>query len=138
MTIDKDSVAVVSTYVVSDSGEFTEALFALLSADAKEILDVADPGLSATLYDRAHALMVCHLYAMRDPELALKSMSHGGYSFSRDAGVTAYSLQYDAILAQCSASLDTSSGAAVTRCDAEMTDLNLDGGTVPTFPSMEE
>jgi hypothetical protein len=108
----------------------------LLIAQAKERLDQDDPGLSTTTYERCHALMIAHMYQMADPQMGLRSFNSGDFSGSQDVGVTAQLIEYKqtieaALVAIQNADIDDAT--EVTRCDAVMTELQLDGQEVPRF-----
>lgn len=139
MTITAASIPLVSKYTVSDSGDFTNALFTSLSADAKTILDEDDPGLPSALYDRCHALMVCHLYEMRDPQAGLKSFTSGDFQGSKEAGVTTYLLQYRDIIDRYQYSTVTGAipSDGIERCDVDMGVMALDNEDPISFGEFE-
>jgi hypothetical protein len=131
MAVTAAMIAEVSPYSVDDETAFSKATFARLSAVAKVLLDRDNPGLTADLYDYAHALMICHLYDTgKTGGGALKSESIGSYSYSKDAGASAYLLQYRSIMASYSAS-QTIEGQE--RSDADMGEMHLDQSEVPEY-----
>jgi hypothetical protein len=118
------------------TAEATAAL-STYSAVAQARLNNDDPGLSTTLYDWCHALMVCHLLAASAPEAGLRGHTSGDYSEQRTPGTTTWSLQYRETIARYAAaqavSADTGLEEAV-RSDAVMPGLSLDqdgGGDSP-------
>jgi len=136
MTITSANIPLVSKYTVSDSGDFTNALFTSLSADALTLLTEDDPGLPADLYDRCHALMVCHLYETRDPEAGLKSFNSGDFQGTKEAGVTIYLLQYRDIIQryQYKTADTTAPTDGIGRCDVNMGPMALDNSDAYAFP----
>lgn len=137
MTITTYTIPLVSKYTVSVSGDFTTSLFNSLFIDAQEILNKDDPGLPTRLYDRCHALMVCHLYETRDPEAALKSFNSGDFQGTKEAGITTYLLQYRDIIQRyqydtTQANITASEG--VGRCDVNMGPMSLDNSDAYAFP----
>jgi hypothetical protein len=107
-----------------------------LIADAKERLDQDNPGLSLTAYERCHSLMVAHMYQIGDPQMGLKSFSSGDFSGSQDAGVTAQLIEYQNTLLAAGAKIQNDSSGnpdVVERCDAVMSELQLDSAEVPRF-----
>jgi len=139
MTISTANIPLVSKYTVSDSGDFTTDLFNSLFADAKTILDEDNPGLPADLYDRCHALLICHLYEMRDPQAGLKSFTSGDFQGSKDAGVTTYLLQYRGIIQRYqnkSAATDIPT-SGIGRCDVDLGVMALDMDDPITFEELE-
>jgi hypothetical protein len=111
---------------------------AALITDAKERLDLDNPGLPLTTYERCHSLMVAHMYQIGDPQMGMKSFNSGDFSGSQDAGVTAALLEYNqtieaAVIRLQNAETSSTDMATVKRCDAEMPDLQLDAQDVPRF-----
>ncbi len=140
MTITAQNIPLVSKYTVSDSGDFTTSLFTSLSADAKTILDEDAPdNLPSDLYDRCHALMICHLYEMRDPQAGLKSFTSGDFQGSKEAGVTTYLLQYREIIQryQNKSTTDDIPTSGIGRCDVDMGVMALDNADPITFEELE-
>ncbi len=100
--------------------------------------------LPTVVYDRAHALMICHFYAGdQQGDLEMKSEDRGGdWKYTKAAGDTTYLVQYRALLARFGidagalAPADVPDDGAV-RCDAVMEELQLDGNTIPTYTDEE-
>lgn len=101
---------------------------------AAALLDADDPGLTETLYDWCHALLICHLRSSGDPASGLKGYKSGDYSETRDPGVTTWLLQYREIIEQASRGAPTVTDAGVIRSDAVMEDLQLDTADVLFYP----
>jgi hypothetical protein len=133
-------IGYVSPYTVSDSGAFTTSLFAYYSPIAAALLaNEGGADLPATLYDHCHALIICHLFAVKGGETALKSFSSGGLSWSKNPGETPYLIDARAIIArelEEHAEDGMSESAAlvdVVRADANIGNLKLDRSTSPVF-----
>jgi hypothetical protein len=137
MTATTAQIALMSPFTVSDSGTFTNAVFTYLSAAAKSILDQDDPGLDATQYDLAHALMICHLYSTQKLGAGgFKSESTGKYSYTKDdAGSSGFLLQYKSIIAGGENAVSDASGELTgqKRNDASMPEMELDQSEVPDY-----
>jgi len=133
MVVTAANIPLVSEYSVSDSGAFTTTIFNGLFADAKEYLDEDDPGLSTTQYDRAHALLICHLFEMRNPDAAYSSMSSGGISGSRVPGTSSFSIQYFEMIGRGASRSLPEEQADIRRCDVDMGDMALDQNTMQEF-----
>lgn len=139
MTATSAMIAYISPYTVSDSGNFTTAKFNHLSAVAKNILDGEDPGLSSTLYDHAHALLICHLYESGNlGQGALTSERIGDYGYSKEAGETSFLIRYRGILAKASAGQSAEDLEEQERTDHAMSAMQLDQSTIPKYTSEEE
>ena len=108
-------------------------------APAIEDLLVDNPGLGPANYDRALALLVCHYYAADSQgDLEMKSEDRGGdWKYSKDAGMTSYLVQYQALIARHGKPSDVPVDGTV-REDASMTGANLDLNTLPTFTETED
>lgn len=108
------------------------AALSTYSAIAQARLDNDNPGLSTTLYDWCHALMICHLLASANPATGLKGYSNGDYSESRNPGQTVWMLQYNQVLDDFQA--DEAEGVEeVERADANMPEMHLDQSDIPTY-----
>ena len=105
---------------------------------ALEVLEREDPGLGSATYDRAAALMVCHLAAAdKQGDLEMKSENRGGdWSYAKDPGQTSYLVQYRALLEQFAAPADLAD-EGIVRADATITGLALDEVRLPTFTDLE-
>jgi len=135
MTVSQAMIGYVSPFTVSDSGEFTTAMYTYLSAVAKARLDQENPGLSETLYDHCHALLICHLFVARRGELDKSSVSVDGYSYARSkTGSTTYLEEYLKILSEFAekASITLLSSSDSVRNDAGM--MPLDENDAQVFP----
>jgi hypothetical protein len=147
MTVTAAMISQVSEYEVSDSKPFKPALFTALQAVAAGILAADDPknllpssaetgGISVR--DYCHALLIAHLYAIKQGKTGYQSEAMQGYSVTRKLGETAYSIQYRDIL-KTFASTSTSRLDSdrfrkfVLRADAKMPDFNLDQAETPIF-----
>ena len=101
MTITKAMVMQVSSFSVSDDGDFDETDFTQYKAWAKEELDRDDPGLSTAAYDQAHANLICDIYVNSKGGRNFKSEKIGDYGYTRDdGGKSSYRLRYEEILRQ--------------------------------------
>lgn len=102
MTVTKGMVMQVSTFSVSDDGDFDETDFAQYKAWAQEELDRDDPGLSTATYDQAHANLICDIFVSSKGGRNFKSESIGGdYSYTKNGGdKSSYRLRYEEIIAQ--------------------------------------
>jgi hypothetical protein len=107
------------------------------AALAIEALALDAPDLGGASYDRAEALLICHMAAADlAGDLEMKSENRGGdWSYSKDAGQTSYLVQYRALLAQFAVAAIADEG--VIREDARMTGLALDEVLPPIFTSLE-
>ncbi len=138
MTVTATMIAEISPFAVDDEKAFTKTVFARLSAVAKAILDKEDPGLETALYDHAHALLICHLYeSQKMGRGALKSEGIGDYSYSKDAGVTSYLLEYRSVIALGNQSA-TAALEEQERTDHEMGEMQLDQSAIPKYTEDEE
>lgn len=139
MTVTASSISLVSKYTVSESGPFTTTIFNGLLEDAKSLLAIDDPGLPSLLYDRCLALLICHLYETRDPEVGLSTFKSGDISATRHAGQTVYLIQYQDIIDRYvagSLTLLTSDAGTAERCDADIWVMALDDCPIPEFPAL--
>jgi len=111
---------------------------AYYAALALETLALEAPGLGGASYDRAQALLICHMAAADlQGDLEMKSENRGGdWSYSKDAGQTSYLVQYRALLEQFAAPADLAD-EGVVREDARITGLALDEVRPPVFTSLE-
>lgn len=102
MTVTKEMVMQVSTFSVSDSGDFDKTDFDQYSTWAKEELDRNDPGLPAGKYDEAHANLICDIFVSSKGGRNFKSEHIGGdYSYTKDGSdKSSYRLRYEEILKQ--------------------------------------
>lgn len=101
MTVTKAMVMQVSSFSVSDDGDFDETDFAQYKAWAKEELDRDDPGLPSAAYDQAHANLICDIYVSSKGGRNFKSEKIGDYGYTRDGGgKSSYRLRYEEILRQ--------------------------------------
>jgi hypothetical protein len=103
------------------------------NAIAKAILDKDNPGLSTTLYDWCHAQLICHLWAIGDPNAGLKSFTTGDFSGSQDAGSTIWWLAYRQTIEDFQSDSTADSETTVGRCDAEMPEMRFDQSIVPRY-----
>lgn len=92
MTVSKDDIAMYSTWTVTTSGPFTEALFTEYKAKAQVLLDIIDPGLSGEAYDWVHALIICHMYELKLGTIEVRSVVPGEWEFIQP-GVTGFWIQ---------------------------------------------
>lgn len=101
MTVTKAMVMQVSSFSVSDDGDFDETDFAQYKAWAQEELDRDDPGLPTAAYDQAHANLICDIFVSSKGGRNFKSEKIGDYSYTRDnGGKSSYRLRYEEILRQ--------------------------------------
>jgi hypothetical protein len=130
MTITSATIALMSPFAVSDAAgsKFTTAEYNYLAAAAKKRLDRESPGLDATEYDHAHALLICHMHEVRLGSTGLKSESIGDYSYTRDAGTTTYLLDYLQIVEGAAAHAGSNEDSE--HVDAEMDGFKLDQSNV--------
>ncbi|MCK5431427.1 MAG: hypothetical protein KAJ03_01720 [Gammaproteobacteria bacterium] len=137
MVVTPEMVEMVSPYTIGTaSGDHaTQAQFAQYSTWAADTLDDADPGLTTSKYDEAHANLIADYIWKKDGKADLTREEIGDYEYQRKGTVGPYRLAYDAILADYDNTLTASlASAGVTREDAtETADMNLDQGGVPTF-----
>jgi hypothetical protein len=140
MTVTAAMIAEISPFEVDDETEFTKAVFTRLSAVAKAILDKEDPGLDSTLYDHAHALLICHLYeSVALGRGAMKSESIGDYSYSKESGATSYLIEYRSVLLlQSGPSSSSDTVEEQERTDHAMAPMQLDQSATPKYTSGEE
>jgi hypothetical protein len=131
MTVSEAMVARYSPYTVGDTGDMTSAEFTLYSTEAAAILALDNPGLSSTVYDICHVLMILHLFESSKGNLDMKSEKLDNYSYTREhAGETSYLTQYNMLIEKYT---DTQGGLAsftdaedVERADKDMDELLLD------------
>lgn len=126
----------VSPYEVTADGPFTPQIFSTLAAVALAKLDQDDPGLSAALYDYAHALLIIHLFEVKKGSGGgIISEKLGDYQYTRVAnGKTTYLAEYDNLIASATAKVArTAATAGEDRSDKAMADFELDGAGVPSF-----
>lgn len=103
---------------------------------AKALLDNDSPGMSSTLYDWCHALLICHLLHSSNPEVGLKGHTSGDYSEQREPGVTTWLIQYQQIISTFRRTAVSSSSSTLEkalRADSVMGDFKLDQGDLPEF-----
>jgi hypothetical protein len=137
MTVSPALLSAVShgTVVVDDSGTLTDEVYQVLVTDAKSLLDqeetVKKGILPTNIYDRLHALLICHLWEGGDPTYVLSSYHSGDYSQSLGkAGVTVYIVQYQEILLKWSQQNTPQVQDAVTRADVDMGLAQLDPNSI--------
>lgn len=119
--------------VVSDSLAFTNAIYALLVIDAKSLLDqeVGSRNLPSNLYDRCHALLICHLWEIGDPSYGTTSYSTGDYSQGlKDPGESVYSMQAKVIIAKWNNQSTPQAETAVQRADTNMGYMQTDPNAI--------
>ncbi len=94
MTVSATTIALVSPFTVSATGDFTDTDLTSYTAIAAKRLEGMYPGLSSsmdsTLYDYCHALMICHLYKASRGNLEKKSETRGDVGWTKDPGATSY------------------------------------------------
>jgi hypothetical protein len=120
--------------VVSDSLAFTTAIYNLLVIDAKSLLDqeVGSGNLPSNLYDRCHALFICHLWEMGDPSYGTTSYSTGDYSQGlKEPGQTIYSMQVMQIIAKWNQQSTPQAESSVQRADCDLGLMQTDPNTIP-------
>jgi hypothetical protein len=140
MTVDATMISRVSPFTVSPTGDMTADDLAYYASVAKLQLDDEDPGLDSTMYDYCHALLICHLFFSSKGNLDLKSENIGGkHSYSKDTGVTSWSIQYNQIIKDKRKALIKSNRSTdvTERCDVHMPELQLDQSRVPTYPKLQ-
>ena len=137
MTVTEAMIPQVSPYTIGAAAtdDATSADFTQYSTWAADTLDDADPGLTTSKYDEAHALLIADYIWKKKGKADMKSEGIGDYKYSRDGTISPFRLAYDAILADYDNTLTASAASeGVTRTDATATaDMNLDQGGVPTF-----
>ena len=136
MTVTEAMIPQVSPYTIGASAtdDATSADFTQYSTWAADTLDDADPGLTPSKYDEAHALLIADYIWKKRGKADMKSEKIGDYSYGRDGTISPYRLAYDAILDDYDSTQVALASAGVTRADAtETADMNLDQGGVPTF-----
>jgi len=131
MTVSASDIPIVSIYSVSDAegSIFTTTLFTTLSAQAKAILDeIAPSGTPTVIYDRCHALIIAHFYALKLGQIEMRSKDNGDVVWVQP-GTTGYWLQATALLKQFEVTafeeLDSTMDG-VTRADGATTAFRLD------------
>jgi hypothetical protein len=136
MTISTTLISQVSKFTVGQ-GDFTSALYTELVTEAQAILDHQQNigNMPVSLYDRCHALLVCHLYLLRDPAMGLNSYSAGDYSQSISGPGTfetgtAYAAQYLSIIKMWTQQNLPQTLTEVRRADSSMLYAKLDGNAV--------
>jgi hypothetical protein len=125
----------MSPYTVSDGAgsKFTTAVYNYLYAKAKARLDRENPGLATEDYDHAHALLVCHMFAVKLGDANKTSESLGDYSYSASSKGSSYLEEYKALLSSVG-SRTPSSNVSESRADIDMDDFDLDQHEIPKFP----
>ena len=136
MTVSTMLVSAVSRglIVVSDSLAFTNAIYALLVPDAKSLLDqeVGSNRLPTNLYDRCHALFICHLWEVGDPSYGTTSYHSGDYSQGlKEPGQTVYSMQALAIITKWNQQGTPQAESTVQRADCNMGLMQTDPNAIP-------
>ena len=135
MTVSEALVSAVSHGLVANGvGGFTSAIYTLLVPDAKSLLDqnVGRGNLPSNIYDRCHALMICHLWVIGDPAYGFASYSAGDYSQSlKEPGDSVYSLQVKASIAQWNQQGTPQAQSGVRRADCDMGLMQTDPNTIP-------
>lgn len=111
----------------------SDAEFVHFKTIAMELLDRDNPGLSTTMYDHCHALMMAHLYFARDYKTGMRSFSTGDFSGSQEPGVTIYLIEYQQILKDFQPIDLQETDIETTRCDAVMDEFKLDQSESPSF-----
>lgn len=143
MTVSKAMIGYVSPFSVTEgetTGDISDAAYTFYSAQAKEILDEDNPGLSTNQYDLCHALMIVHLYVAKRGGLDLTSESLGGVrSTAKREGITSWLLQYEDTIrrAKNKSNADALQTEMLERCDRTMGDLELDRQPIPKYDGME-
>lgn len=115
-----------------------EAAITAYQSVTQAILDNDTPGLSSTLYDWCHALLICHFRSSSIPEVGLKGHSSGDYSEQREPGVTTWLIQYQQIIQRFNITAASVAGSATERAvrsDEVMDDFKLDQSDMPSFYS---
>lgn len=139
MTVSASDIPLISPYTVSDSAgsKFTTAEFTRHFAKAQARLDREAPsGMASDEYDQAHALLICHMHAVKLGSAGLKSESIGEYSYSQDPGMTSYLQEYLALMSgNASPSTDDLDNE---RADATMSEMDLDQSQVPDYSGRTE
>lgn len=92
MTVEQSDIALYSSHAVSEDGPFTVEMFEGYSVTAQAILDKINPGFDAETYDWAHALLIIHLYELKQGTIEMKSVSPGEWEFVQP-GITSWWLQ---------------------------------------------
>lgn len=128
MTVTAADIPTVSPYEV-DENVFTTALFTALSAQAKAVMDEVSPdGMPTVMYDRCHALIICHFYALKLGEIEMRSKETGDVVWVQP-GQTGYWIQAFDLMKQFETvafeELDSTMDG-VTRADGASTAFRLD------------
>ena len=128
----------VSTFSVSDSGDFDKTDFDQYSTWAKEELDRDNPGLPASKYDEAHANLICDIFVSSKGGRHFKSESIGGdYSYTKDGSdKSSYRLRYEEILKQWGSEQPTA-GQEREDVDYMPNQFNLDQQAVQKFEEQD-
>lgn len=134
MTISESMIAQISPYTVGALLPFSTTIYTLYAAIAKAKLDAEDPGLPSTIYDYCQALLVVHYYEVKRGATNVKSKSFGNASVTRGDDDSNYMAQYKSIIASYSKSVNVIGlSGGVERCDADMEELRLDEGDIPSY-----
>ena len=137
MTISQPLIAAVSAgqIVVNDSGPFTTAIYDLIVPDAKSLLDQEEVKgiLPSNIYDRCHALLVCHLWTIGNPTFGLSSYHSGDFSQSiKDPGQSVYWMQFQYIIQKWNQQNTPQAEDSVARADCDMGLGKLDPNSIIT------
>lgn len=138
MTVTAADVAKVSIYSVSDAegSILTNTLFESYRDDAAEILDQISPGVPERIYDRCHALLIAHFYALKLGQIEMRSKETGDVVWVQP-GKTGYWVQCMDLIEEFKqgAPVATISAASskVTRADSGSSLFRLDQSTPTTY-----
>lgn len=132
MAVTYSLVSIASRGAYIPTGEADTTYVALKAVAAARLDNEAPTGLSTTLYDWCHALMITHM-ALSDDTAGYKSFSTAEFSASQDPGSSIFLIEYKQILTDYSETVDYSAESDCTRADANMPDFKLDQSDIPTF-----
>ena len=124
MTVTPEMIKLVSPYEVSEDGDFTYDDFLQYKTWAQSELDNVDPGLTTSMYDQAHALLICDIFEQSKGRSHLKSEKIGNYSYTTadnngNGQKTAYRIRFENMLSTMSTETVT---AGVDRIDMDADD----------------
>jgi len=132
MSVSYSLVGIASRGAYAPTSESDTNYVALKSVAQARLDNEAPTGLSTTLYDWCHALMIAHM-ATAGEEAGFRSYSTEGLSISQDPGSSIFLLEYKQVLSSFSETIDYSAETDCTRCDAVMGEFHLDQSDVPVY-----
>lgn len=135
VAVTETMVSFVSPFQVNEAGPFTSALYQYYKEVARSRLDNDNPGFPEAVYDHCHALLIAHLYAIKEGDTALTQFKSRDIQWSKQAGSTPMMLEYlDTLRSYQTEELQAPRAQLdVTRSDANVGNLRMDRSKPASF-----